>query len=287
MMTSKYNFAIFIISHGRPQNIKTMASLVKFGYTGKFYIVVDDLDDAKEQYVDLYGDKVKIFDKRAIGETFDEGDNFPSMKSTTYARNACFDIAKNLGVEYFLVLDDDYVWFKAKFDREFKWKGHCKIKSLDIVIEKFLDFYHSCPQILSIAMAQEGEFPGGPGCWWGQAIRTKRKAMNSFFCSTNRRFDFFSKLNEDVNTYVNLGMRGHIFLTIGQVTLTQAATQSASGGMTETYLDNGTYVKSFYTLMYQPSSIEIRKMGITHRRIHHHIKWKKTVPMIVRESLKK
>lgn len=43
--------------------------------------------------------------------------------------------------------------------------------------------------------------------------------------------------------------------------------------MTELYLDAGTYVKSFYTVMYCPSCVVVSAMGTAHRRLHHHIKW--------------
>lgn len=51
------------------------------------------------------------------------------------------------------------------------------------------------------------------------------------------------RINEDVNTYTNLGRCGELFMTIGAVQLGQKQTQKNSGGMTELYLDSGTYVK--------------------------------------------
>ena len=39
------DFAILILTHGRPDNIKTLSSLKRAGYTGKYYIVIDNEDE--------------------------------------------------------------------------------------------------------------------------------------------------------------------------------------------------------------------------------------------------
>lgn len=59
------DFAVFILTHGRPENIVTMKSLERGGYTGKLYIVIDNEDDTADRYRELYGDKVIQFDKLA------------------------------------------------------------------------------------------------------------------------------------------------------------------------------------------------------------------------------
>jgi hypothetical protein len=53
--------------------------------------------------------------------------------------------------------------------------------------------------------------------------------------------------------------------------------------MTEAYLDSGTYVKSFYTVMVAPSCTSIRIMGPIHKRLHHKINWRTAVPLIIPE----
>ena len=57
--------------------------------------------------------------------------------------------------------------------------------------------------------------------------------------------------------------------------------------MTELYLSSGTYVKSFYTVMYSPSSVRIELMKSRHPRLHHRIDWTKTVPVILHEKHRK
>lgn len=96
--------------------------------------------------------------------------------------------------------------------------------------------------------------------------------MNAFFMATNRPFKFVGRINEDVNTYVSLGKTGTLFLTHPTLSVCQLETQSNSGGLTEFYLDQGTFVKSFYTLLFCPSSVKVSTMGQKHLRLHHRVK---------------
>lgn len=280
------SFAAFILSNGRPDNVVTYDTLRKSGYTGRIVILVDDLDPTRERYERKYPGEVFVFDKKAIAKTFDQGDNFGDMRAIIYARNASFGIAEMLGVKYFVQLDDDYTSFQYRFDSRFGYNPKT-LKDLDLVFAALTQFLIDS-KADSVAMAQGGDFIGGDQSSIAEAVRLKRKCMNSFFCSTDRPFQFVGRINEDVNTYTRTASTGKLFFTANQVNLNQLQTQSNAGGMTELYLDSGTYVKSFYSVIYQPSSV---KIGMIHgqrgSRIHHQVSWKHTVPEILRETLKK
>lgn len=92
-----------------------------------------------------------------------------------------------------------------------------------------------------------------------------------------------SGVNEDVNAYVTLGHRGLLFLTFFNVRLNQTPTQASSGGLTEIYLDQGTYLKSFYSVLYAPSCVKVSWTGYVNPRLHHRVAWNNAVPKIVRE----
>jgi len=285
---SKY--CVFIISHGRPDNIKTISTLRSREYSGKIFIVIDDLDKTRDRYIEEFGEEmIIVFDKQEMADKTDQGDNFNNLRTTTHARNACFDIAERLNYKYFIVLDDDYINFRFRFDDKLNYKPKPKdLKSVDKLFSYMMEFYINNKQISSICLSQGGDFIGGKNSWFAEKIRAKRKVMNSFFCSTERPFNFISRLNEDVNTYLYLNNKGKIFLTLNQVCLEQTQTQSSSGGMTEAYRDYGTYVKSLYSVMYHPSAVTVREIGgSSSRRLHHNITWKKTAPKILRESLRK
>jgi len=280
--SKKRNFAVFILTNGRPDRVYTYKTLKKCGYTGRTFLIVDDLDKTGSEYRERYGEQVVVFDKKDIARRFDAGDNFNDMRAVFYARNACFDIAKKLGVEYFIQLDDDYTDFAYRFNNEYEFK-HRHIKNLDRVFELMCQLYDRTGA-LTVAMAQGGDFVGGSESDFARKVTIKRKAMNSFICSVNRPFEFVGRINEDVNTYLYLGRQGKLIYTVNVIALNQKTTQKNKGGMSEMYLDTGTYLKSFYSIMYAPSCCEVSIMKTRHRRIHHKINWNMAVPKIISEE---
>lgn len=283
------SFCVFIISHGRPDKVVTLKTLERCGYTGPLFIVCDNEDKTIGQYMTNFGnDKVLVFDKMHYASLVDSCDNFQNRRTTTHARNACFDLAREHGFEYFLVLDDDYTHFAFVDLSNEKPKRKTVKKTFDDICSAVLWVLNSSEKIASVCFMQGGDMIGGGSS--SILIKTfpfyKRKAMNSFFCKTSRRFWFFSRLNEDVNTYLNEGKTGKVFLTIPEIQLNQAQTQATSGGMSDAYLASGTYVKSFYTVMVCPSCAKATfqpQVG----RMHHKIAWNNAVPKILDECHKK
>lgn len=166
------DFAVFILTHGRPENIVTMKSLERGGYSGKVYIVIDNEDDTADRYRELYGDKVIQFDKLAESKKFDAADLSEDRRAIVYARNVCFDLAEQLGLEYFLELDDDYT------DFEYRWPegGKLMIKSIvniDALFSAMVEFLESSGA-LSVALAQGGDLIGGANTFSALAFRERR-----------------------------------------------------------------------------------------------------------------
>lgn len=282
-MMKHERFCAFILTHGRADRVYTYKSLRKSGYTGPIVLLVDNEDKTVDEYQKKFPGQVYVFDKKEWAEKTDEGDNFNDRRAIIYARNANFEIAKELGYEYFIQLDDDYTDFRHKKNHKDEYMDK-KILNLDAVFDAMLQYYISIPA-LSIAMAQGGDFVGGKlGNSWK---KPKRKAMNTFICSVHRPFKFFGKVNDDVTTYTTLGSRGALFLTLMNLAIQQKQTQQNAGGMTENYKDNGTYVKSFYSVMYHPSSVRVSVLNSKNSRIHHMIRWRNTVPRILSEDYKK
>lgn len=280
------DFAVFILTHGRADNVITYKTLQRAGYTGRVYIIIDNEDKQADRYYQNFGDKVIMFDKAAEAEKTDTGDNFPERNTVLFARNACFDIAEDLGIEYFLVLDDDYSSFDYRYGDGLNYVTGREIKEITPIIEIMLAYYKSI-EANSIAMAQGGDFIGGHAGKYGNSLNRRRKVMNTFFLSTKRKFDYISRMNDDVSTYIHYGNIGNLFLTISNIAVIQKETQKNSGGLTDMYLAFGTYVKSFYTVMYLPSAVFIEMMGTSHKRLHHQIKYDNAVPCIISEDFRK
>ena len=212
------DFAVFILSHGRPNNVITYNTLKKHNYTGKIFIIIDNEDKKANQYYDKYDNQVIMFNKKEIASKTDHGDNFNDLRTTTHARNAIFEAAEKLNIKYFIQLDDDYNNFRYRYMKdEYTTKG--SVKNLDVFLDILIDFYKSI-DCKSVSMAQGGDFIGGENCGMiSNYINMSRKCMNSFICSTDRKFQFVSRLNEDVNTYLSLGAKGNLFLTIPHLSL--------------------------------------------------------------------
>lgn len=277
--------AVFILTNRRPDRLYTLRLLERSGYTGKWYLVVDDEDPTLPEYQTQYGDRVLVFDKKAQAARTDTANNFGNRSAVVFARNACFDLARELGLTYFIQLDDDYTSFAYVFDEDLVY-GQRPIRSLDTVFEALIDFLEDT-SAKSVAMAQGGDLIGGENGAYGKKVRLTRKCMNSFVCKTDRPINFVGHINEDVNTYVLGGQRGDLYFTVGYLTLNQLTTQTNPGGLTETYLADGTYVKSFYSVMHTPSCVTVSDMGSTDPRLHHRVAWNNAVPKIMSEKHRK
>lgn len=281
------DFCVFILTHGRADNVRTFETLKRQNYSGPVILVVDDEDAQLSRYIENFGaENVEIFNKDKAVEKFDRGDNFGKKGAIIFARNVCFDIARKRGYKYFIELDDDYLSFTFRFDENLNYK-ETTIENIEKVWGIMLEYYKNTPQLKTIAMAQGGDFIGGGVSSLGRCF-PKRKAMNSFICSTDRQFEFVGTINEDVNTYTSAGRRGEIFLTVPLVCLHQMTTQKNKGGMTELYLDSGTYIKSFYSVMYCPSVVKIGVMGgDAEKRLHHVVRWNNCAPKIISNKYRK
>jgi hypothetical protein len=276
--------AIFILTHGRPDNIKTLHMLERCGWTGKTYIVIDDEDSRADEYFERYGDMVLQFNKKEVADRIDDADTSGDRRAIIYARHASQTMAKDLGYDYMLQLDDDYADLRYRFVKNGSLTSF-RVKDFDSLAEatfKFLDDTNA----LTVAFGQGGDMIGGinsPNYKSG----LQRKVMNSFFLRTDRYVDFKGKINDDVNLYVVYGAQGELMFTSFHVNVLQMATQTNQGGMTELYLEEGTYAKSFYSVMMAPSCVKIYPMGTANRRLHHKVDWRYAVPKIINQKYRK
>jgi hypothetical protein len=283
MIDYKNNFAVMILSYGRPEKQYTYKTIRDKGYNGKIYIVCDDKDKSLKKYIEIYKDEVLVFSKDKYKKTFDKCDNFENDKSVIYARNAVYDLASEKGLKYICVVDDDYSEFQYRVDKNYKYKAKAITKNISDIFEIFLEYLIKS-KIKTICFSQGGDFIGGSeNADFAIKKNIKRKAMNLYFFDVDNPMYFVSKLNDDLTTSVFEGVKGELLFTCPLVSLVQKETQQNSGGLTDIYLDYGTYVKSFYSVMYYPAAVKISTMGRTNHRFHHKVKWNNVCPKIIRE----
>lgn len=282
MLTNDY--CVFIPTHKRADNVETYRTLREGGYDGLIYLVVDDQDPDLELYKKKYKKQVLVFSKDEIAQRTDVADNFQDRKGVIFARNKIPELAKEVGVKYYLVLDDDYNRFSYRRCYGDVLRIFKCLQLGDIILACF-DFLEKADLVDCFCFAQEGDFIGGAGSF--EAIGGKRKIMNSFFCKTDKPFEWKGRINEDVVTNLYNGQRGKLFFTINDLSLKQQITQANKGGLTEMYLDIGTYIKSFYSVIISPNCCKVNTIGNNDLRIHHKIHWNLSCPKLIREKYKK
>lgn len=283
------SFCIFIMSYGRPDNNRTWKTLMEYegvSLNQDVYLICSDDDKHLDGYIEKFGDRVLVFNKKSMIPYIDKADNFEKYGVILYARNICFAFAKKLGYRYFVELDDDYDIFSQRIFYDNSKLMMEKIKDYDKLFAVHLKFLKTVP-VKTITMAQHGDFMGGVGN--GNAIRGyQRKVMNSFFCDIENPFLFDGTINEDVNYYTQSGLRGILNFNLFGFSLNQETTQASAGGMTEQYLSGGTYLKSFYTLLFCPGSVKIGKISHgANARMHHQVNSNATYPKILDEKYSK
>ena len=277
-MESK-DFAVFILSHGRADTISTYKALRDGGYTGRTYVVIDNEDDQEDLYRQKFGDDIIQFDKRDYLQKTDLGDLDTDRRIGVFARNFIQDEAKRLGYKFHLQLDDDVHGFTYRFAQGKVLRAlHCS--HLDEVFSGMVEYMKETP-ITSLSFALSAYNMGGVDGSIKEGMT--RKTMTTFLMRADDVQYFHMRMNDDITTSLINGMRGKLYYSYLPIEVEVDKTQVKAGGMTDIYQKNGTYRKSFYSVMCCPSCVKVSAMGITDYRIHHTISWNNAVPKLLSE----
>ena len=273
------DFAVFILSHGRADTITTYRALRDGGYTGRTYVVIDNEDDQEDLYRQKFGDDIIQFDKRDYLEKTDLGDLDTDRRIGVFARNFIQDEAKRLGYKFHLQLDDDAHGFTYRFAQGKVLRAlHCS--HLDEVFSGMVEYMKKTP-ITSLSFALSAYNMGGVDGSIKEGMT--RKTMTTFLMRADDLQYFHMRMNDDITTSLINGMRGKLYYSYLPIEVEVDKTQVKAGGMTDIYQKNGTYRKSFYSVMCCPSCVKVSAMGITDYRIHHTISWNNAVPKLLSE----
>lgn len=155
------NSAVFILTRKRPFNQKTFKTLERQHYTGKTYFLLDDTDPTISDYIHEYGEQnVKIFNREKVAEYTDSMDNFTPRTGILYPRQYSYELARDLEIDYFLQLDDDYTSFQYRYPSNGKLKVS-EYSDLDRVFETYYEALDDIPLLTCVAFAQGGDLVGG------------------------------------------------------------------------------------------------------------------------------
>ena len=275
------DFAVFILSHGRAESQTTLKQLEIGNYSGKWYIIVDDLDDQKDQYIEKYGDHVIVFDKREQAKVTDTMSSKEELRSVVYARNKAYDIAEELGLKYFAQLDDDLNRLMYRFVEDGKLKSS-QIRSMDMIFEAMIDFLE-VSGAYSVGMCSANGLIGGAKNEKFQK-RVLIELYQCFICKTNRRIKFVGILNEDDNACNLMSKVGKMTYAISDIMMTAPLRSTNSGGLNELYIDNDAYIRAFHSIIPTPAGLKIKAKGQNVTLVR---SAKNLFPKIISESWKK
>lgn len=189
------DFAVLILTHGRAHDQVTFHELEKHRYSGKAYLIIDDLDEQRAEYERLYGDSVIVFDKREYAKRIDTMTTEDELRSVVFARNAAYDIAGDLGLRYFAMFDDDLSQFTFRYVKDGRLVS-APVTDFDGLFESMVGFLETTG-VTSLNIASSGALIGGLAGVYGNGMCWNiNKAL---VVRASDRLKFVGILNEDMN----------------------------------------------------------------------------------------
>lgn len=272
--------ALFIITHQRADKQLTLNTLKALEYSGKIYLVVDNKDDQLSLYQKKYGEMVLTFDKEDYAKDVDTHINRFDMQSALFARNACIDFARKLGVAYYFVCDDDISRIKVKDARSGKMDSQY-IKKITPVLEALVGYMEKTI-ISALGIIYEGAYVGGINGIVKNGVKYEVCQFVLYRASDPVRYE--SIMWEDTASCCrDLGLGKIEFSPMFLSTLTPK-NGSNSGGAHSMYEKSTDYVNAFFILMERPDCVKITmhkgawKMRISQNALR---------PLIINENYRK
>lgn len=247
------DFAVLILTHGRANDQVTFHELEKRGYTGNVYLVIDDLDEQRDEYERLYGDSVIVFDKREYAKRVDTMTTEDELRSVVFARNAAYDIAGDLGLSYFAMFDDDLSSFTFRYVRDGRLVS-APVTDFDALFESMVGFLETTG-VTSLNIASSGALIGGLQGVYGNGMCWN--INQAFVVRVDDRLKSVGILNEDMNALLLGKDAGQVMLEANAITKSTPQRGTNEGGLHGLYDDNKQYVRDSYSVIIEQSSLRI------------------------------
>lgn len=267
---------IMILSHGDPE--KSYSYDLVRDFAEKVLIICDDEDKALEGYKAKYGSAVRVFDKEKYIESCDTVDNFHVRAIATYARSACYDIAKAEGIRYFAMLDDDILEFRLRSEEDGSLKSYV-IKDIGRLLNLVRDFAVKT-DATTVGFSNGVDFIGGK-------VREQigRKCYQVFVNDSEKEHSFRGTISEDENHSTVMGMRGAKIFRVNNVHLGAKANDSAGvdyGRFGDAF--GASYFMMFYCLICRP---DYYRLTVKDEKVKHLLRSVNAFPYIIGEEFKK
>lgn len=280
-MKTKNDIDIFIPSYHRPHNNKTADYFIRNGYDpNKIHVVLDsEADDIAEyeQEAKMNGYKLHVFDMEEARRRYDYVHR-PSKarRSAGQARNMFYDIAKDLGIDFFIVIDDDTNHYEFRpFGR------YCRIAKIGEVRHVFSRIKEMMQKrhIGLFGLSQTGEMFEN-----SDTKQIRNKVMNTTFVNTNHIYRGERGVqDDDTSQFVTIQNEGYFVGSIRNgIVLHQTLSATATGGLTELYNECKLLNKAIVCVIQFPAAIIAEKQVMNGGRLHHRIKARYLIPKILK-----
>lgn len=272
---------IFIPSYHRPDNVKTAKYFIKIGYDPKKIHVfldseTDDIDQYKKEMTKL-GCNLHIFDMDEARKRYDYIHRASQLRrSAGQARNQFYDIAKKLGIEFYLVIDDDTNTYEIRPFGTY-WRK-ATISDIVPVFDAVREFMQR-QKIGCFGLSQTGDMFQR----YSEKI-LRKKVMNTTFIDT--RFIYRGERaiqDDDTSQFVGIMNEGYFTGSLASgLVLNQTLSATAKGGLTELYNECKLLNKSLVVPIQFPSLAHAERQQKNGARLHHRIKNRYLFPMIMK-----
>lgn len=272
---------IFIPSYHRPYNLKTVRYFLKIGWdTKKIHLFIDSEADDRADYevvAKKYSINLYVFDMDEARRRYDYVHRASvSRRSAGQARNMFYDYAKKLGIEFFMIQDDDTTGYQVK--NYGKYLRKATLEDIMITFENIKNFMYK-RHIGCFGISQTGDFIGGIN-----KKLLRNKVMNTTFILTKYIYRGERGVQDDDTSQFATIMNEGLFtgsLADG-IVLSQTGSCKAKGGLTDLYNECKLLNKALVTVIQYPSAIFAERQEKNGGRLHHHIVSRYLYPRILR-----
>ena len=208
------DFAVFITSYNNPNNITTIDSLLNAGYTGDWYVIIEDNDPQLEAYKEkIPEDKLLLYNKKEQIKYYDTCDNFNILNTHTNSINLPSYFAKKMGYKYYYNAEDDYKGYFLKYKQ--KDKAFLKpLKNINMAFDMLIDLLNLNDKIICLSFDRIMKHNSiGIHDYWNDNI-FKYFNYNGWICDVDKEFKFRGTVSEDVIVILDYYKKGYITFTI-------------------------------------------------------------------------
>lgn len=285
MTTDSITTPLFVPSYHRADSLKTLRLAKKYNWApDKIWVFIDSEADDKAEYEETcsrYGCHLVVFDIDEARERYDYiFSPSKARRSVGQARNMFQDFAKQNGIEFYCVQDDDSLRLETKplGIGKVSCGAHKTTQS---------ELYNVIAGIEEMMRKRHIGLFGLPQTGDMFAVTTRLmlwKVMNfSFYLLPYIYRGERGEQDEDTAMYAGLLNEGYFTGSMASgITLKQSPSAVAKGGLTELYQTNKLLQKSLICAIQFPGAIHGEKQVMNGGRLHHRIGYRYLRPCLLR-----